>query len=109
MAHAILVILHSTFVRQYIINQERLIEVCIILDSEEKKQITVVVKWSNTFILEAADNVGSGHGIVVISKAVVQLHHVFRWLLSGASKWQRRWTRASQVECLQKLLFEAFK
>ena len=62
-----------------------------------------------TFIFEAADDVGTGHGRVVISKTVVELHHVLRRLLSKASKRQGRRTQAGQVERPQKLFLQALQ
>lgn len=60
-----------------------------------------------TFIFEAADDVGRWHGSAVVSKSVIQLHHVLRRLFSIASKRQRRRAKPRQVESSQELFLQA--
>lgn len=62
-----------------------------------------------TFIFKAADDIGGGHGSVVISETVVELHHVLRRLFTCASKRHGRRTQARQVESPQKLFLQALQ
>lgn len=62
-----------------------------------------------TFIFKAADDVGGGHGSAVISKTVVELHHVLRWLFPSTTRRQGRRAQARQVESPQELFLQALQ
>lgn len=62
-----------------------------------------------TFVFEAADDVGSGHRTVIVGKSIVELHHVLRGLLAGASRGQGWRTQARYVESPQELLLQVLQ
>lgn len=64
---------------------------------------------SYTFVLKAADDVGGGHGTMVISKTVIKFHHIFRWFFSCTPWRQSRGAQTRQVESAQKLCLQVLQ